>query len=368
MADGRALLTAVLVGAAVLVGCSSGVQQPPAPSVEPPPAPSTLADRVRAVEAVVADDTGAAGPGLAVTIADDTGRRTVVRGLADRESGTPMRAGHQFKLAGVTVPMVAATVLQLSEDGLLSLDDTVATLAPGLLAHGDEITVAELLGHMSGLPEPVVDSLARPGIADEEAVLQVAGDPLDEEPGERFEYRNVNFILLGLLAERAAGEPLATVLRRRVFEPLGMDTARVAPERPPRPGLAHGYVGDEDVTDQDHSWVGGAGAVSASAEDVSAFVRGLFEGALVPLESVALMTRMHDLSFADWTGYGLGVARVHTDCGVAYGHSGGLPGYASEAWFDTSSGRSVVILVNGTGRAVAGTVDRVLEAALCDPS
>jgi D-alanyl-D-alanine carboxypeptidase len=106
--------------------------------------------------------------------------------------------------------------------------------------------------------------------------------------------------------------------------------------------------------------------VTAAGEDVSAFVRGLFEGALVPMESVSAMTEMRDLSFSGWSGYGLGVARAHTDCGVAFGHSGGVPGYASEAWYDVSTGRSAVILLNSVGGSVGGTLDSILEAALCD--
>ncbi|HEY7718923.1 MAG TPA: serine hydrolase domain-containing protein, partial [Pedococcus sp.] len=241
-----------------------------------------------------------------------------------------------------------------------SLDDTVAELSPRLLEDGGRITVAQLLSHVSGLPE------GEPASDDDEFVRQIASMPLEYEPGERFEYRNEDFAVLGLLVEDVSGQPLATVLQHRLFDPLGMATARLAPDEPARPGLAHGYQDGQDVTDQDVSWLGGAGAVTAAGEDVSAFVRGLFEGALVPMESVSAMTEMRDLSFSGWSGYGLGVARAHTDCGVAFGHSGGVPGYASEAWYDVSTGRSAVILLNSVGGSVGGALDSMLEAALCD--
>jgi D-alanyl-D-alanine carboxypeptidase len=293
-------------------------------------------------------------------LADDSGQRTVVRGQADTERRTPMRADHQFKIAAITVPMVAATVVQMAHDGLLGLEDTVAELSPGLLDAGGRITMTQLLGHVSGLPE------GEPASDDDAFVRQIAGLPLDFPPGERFEYRNEDFAVLGLLVEDVGGDPLAAVLRQRLFDPLGMATARLAPDEPVPPGLAHGDQDGQDVTDQDVSWLGGAGAVTARGQDVSAFLRGLFEGALVPGESVSEMTQMRDLSFSGWSGYGLGVARAHTECGVAFGHSGGVPGYASEAWYDVSTGRSVVILLNSVGGDVGGTLDSILQAALCD--
>jgi D-alanyl-D-alanine carboxypeptidase len=356
----RSLMAAVLLSTAVLAACDSTEAEP-----EPVPEPSVIqrsvAQRADSVEEIVATDIDAGvAPGAVVVLADDSGERTVVRGVADSERRTPLRPNHSFKVAALTVPIVAATVMQMEQDGLLRRDQTVAELSPGLLATGDRITVEELLEHASGLTE------GGPATDDDAFVREVADEPLDREPGERFEYRNEDFAVLGLVVEDVEGEPLAAVLDRRVFGPLAMTSARVAPEQPARPGLAHGYDGGQDVTDEDLSWVGGAGAVTAGAEDMSAFLRGLFEGALVPSAAVEQMTQMRDLSFSGWSGYGLGVARVHTDCGVAFGHSGGVPGYASEAWYDVETGRSVVIMLNSVGGKVSDTVDAILEAALCD--
>ncbi len=360
MGHARKLVAAVLLSAAALAACDSG-EPAPAPEPEPTAIQRSVAQRADSVEEIVAADidTGVA-PGAVVVLADDNGERTVVRGVADSERNTPLRPDHSFKTAALTVPIVAATVMQMEQDGLLRRDQSVAELSPGLLSTGDRITVEELLAHASGLTE------GRPAADDDAFVREIADEPLDHEPGERFEYRNEDYAVLGLLVEAVEGEPLAAVLDRRVFEPLRMRTARLAPDKPAPPGLAHGYDGGQDVTDEDLSWVGGAGAVTAGAEDVSAFLRGLFEGALLPSAAVQEMTEMRDLNFSGWSGYGLGVARVHTDCGVAYGHSGGVPGYASEAWYDLETRRSAVIMLNSVGGAVSGTVDSILEAALCD--
>ena len=360
MAHARTLVIAVLLSTAVLAACD--ISEPePQPVPEPSVIQRSVAQRADSVEEIVAADIEAGvAPGAVVVLADDNGERTVVRGVANSDRRTPLRPNHSFKIAALTVPMVAATVMQMEQDALLRRDQTVAELSPGLLAAGDRISVEELLGHASGLTE------GGPASDDDAFVREVADQPLTHEPGEQFEYRNEDFAVLGLLVEAVEGESLAAVLDRRVFEPLRMTTARVAPEQPAPPGLAHGYDGGQDVTGEDLSWVGGAGAVTAGAEDVSAFLRGLFEGALVPSAAVREMTQMRDLSFSGWSGYGLGVARVHTDCGVAFGHSGGVPGYASEAWYDLETGRSVVIMLNSVGGAVGGTVDAILEAALCD--
>ncbi|HET6651911.1 MAG TPA: serine hydrolase domain-containing protein [Nocardioides sp.] len=360
MARAGLLVAAVLLSTAALAACDAD-EPAPAPEPEPSAIQRSVAQRADSVEEIVAADIDAGvAPGAVVVLADDSGERTVVRGVADSERRTPLRPNHSFKTAALTVPIVAATVMQMEQDGLLRRDQTVAELSPGLLAAGDRITVEELLEHASGLTE------GGPASDDDAFVREIADEPLDRQPGERFEYRNEDYAVLGLVVEAVEGQPLSAVLDRRVFEPLRMRTARLAPEQPAPPGLAHGYDDGQDVTDEDLSWVGGAGAVTAGAEDMSAFLRGLFEGALVPSAAVQQMTEMRDLSFSGWSGYGLGVARVHTDCGVAYGHSGGVPGYASEAWYDLETGRSVVIMLNSVGGAVSGTVDAILQAALCD--
>ena len=366
MAQGRVLLVTALVSAVALAGCS-GTDEP-AVAPQPTPSPHSLAERAQAVESVAAPNVDAGvAPGVVVVLADDSGQRALALGVSDRAKHTPMSPEARFKLAGPTAPMTAAVVLQLAEDRVLDLEDTVETWLPGLLRHGDRITLAEVLAQTGGLPDPDPSSLiGDPHATVDDYVGLLADEPLESEPGEEFRYSNAGYALLGLVVEKATGRPLEEVLRERLFDPLGMSSTRLPDGESLGSHLAHGYEGRHDVTDVDVSWVGAAGALVGSADDVSLFLRGLFGGAVVPLPVLDRMTDMRDVRSLGWNGFGLGLARVDTDCGVAYGQSGRVPGYVSDAWFAPDSGRSVVVEVNGSGDAVSGTVEAIREAALCD--
>jgi len=277
-----------------------------------------------------------------------------------------MRAGDLFRIASITKAMVASVVLQLVDEGVMRLDDTVERWQPGLLAHGDEITIAQLLGHVSGLPDPDLGRfVGRPGVAEEDIVRQIARRRLDAPPGNRLAYRDVNYIVLGLVVEHVTGEPLDRVLQRRLFSSLGMPSATFVKEGVVPGGMVHGYVGHEDVTDLDIYWGEAAAGVAADGRDVSRFIRGLFAGGVLPETQLAAMVEVREHKIMHWTGYGLGMARTQTDCGEALGHSGRIPGYSSEAWAASDTSRSVVVLANTTSRSADRTLDTVVEAALC---
>lgn len=365
MAQGRVLLGTALVSAVALVGC---VGTDPTVEPQPTPSPHSLAERTQAVEDVAAPNAGAgAAPGIVAVLADDSGQRTLSVGVSDRAKRTPMSPADRFKLAGASAPMTAAVVLQLAEDRVLDLEDTVETWLPGSLRHGDQITLAEVLAQTGGLPDPDPTAL----IGDRRATVDdyvglIADEPLESEPGEEFLYSKAGYALLGLVVEQATGQPLDEVLHERLFDPLGMTSTRLSTGESLGPHLAHGYEGKHEVTDTEVSWTGAAGALVGSAPDVSLFLRGLFGGAVVPLDVLHRMTDMREVRLFDWDGFGLGLARVETDCGIAYGQSGRAPGYVSDAWFAPDTGRSVVVAVNSSDRAVSGTVEAIREAALCD--
>ena len=328
---------------------------------------STLDDRAAAVEEVAAANVAAGiAPGMVVVLADRTGSRTLALGVSDRESGTPMRPAGLFRIASITKPMVAATVLQLVERHRLALDDTVERWRPGLLAHGDQISLGQLLSHQSGLRDVNERRLlGRHGVTEEDFVRQVARAPLEFPPGDQLVYRNVNYVVLGLVVEEATGRPLEQVVQRLLFDRVGMPSAQFVREGVVPTGMVHGYEAGSDVTDLDVYWGDAAGGVAADAPDVSRFLRSLFEGGLLPPAQLDAMTDVREDNLDLWTGYGLGIARTQTDCGEAYGHGGRFPGYGGEAWADPVTSRSVVVLANSADRSVFGTFDAVIEAALC---
>ncbi|MGO4727821.1 MULTISPECIES: serine hydrolase domain-containing protein [unclassified Inquilinus] len=181
-------------------------------------------------------------------------------GLADREAGRPVREDTVFLYASLTKPMVTAAALRLVEEGRVALADPVTKFLPDFrpkLADGSEpvITIHHLLTHTSGLiysfAEPadgpyhragVSDGLDAPGRSFAENLRRIVSAPLAFAPGAAWSY-SVALDVLGAALERAAGESLGELVRRRITEPLGLNDTGFAP--PDRSRLAVAYADDE---------------------------------------------------------------------------------------------------------------------------
>ena len=204
-----------------LSACTSTAGPAPARG-EPPASPGrTLDQRAAAVRGLAQPNIDAGVlPGIVVALRDGDDLRVVALGQARTSPASPMRQGTRFPIASITKSMTATLVMQLVEENRLSLDDTVASVLPGLLRHGRSITVRDLLSHRSGLQEP---RLSVESHLPERAVVHAIADAtLVDPPDSVTNYRNVNFVILALIVERLRGEPLATTLRRHVFGPAGV--------------------------------------------------------------------------------------------------------------------------------------------------
>ncbi|WP_161791309.1 serine hydrolase domain-containing protein [Streptacidiphilus jiangxiensis] len=299
-------------------------------------------------------------------------------GTADLARPRPIRAEDRFRVASVTKPYVAAVVLLLESEGVLRLDDVVERWLPGLVPDATAITVEHLLRMRSGLPDYVRTVLGDPleparlqrYFPPEELVGIALAEPDRWKPAAGWRYCNTDYVLLGLIVERATGRALRDLLQERVCEPLGL-TATYLPDRELelRPPHVRGYLrrdaesGFEDVTEYTASEAWASGALVSTAAEVARFLDALLGGRLLPPEQLA---RMRDATrAAPDLDYGLGLMRYALDDGtVLHGHLGTHYGVLSYAFGD-DRGRTVVIHQNCWDE-VAGGVPRhsaFLEAA-----
>ena len=235
---------------------------------------------------------GAPGATLLVRRGDRT--TLLARGFAETATKKRMRPGDSFRIGSLTKTYVATVLLQLAEEGRLSLDDPVTRFLPGLVPGGDKITIRQLLNQTSGLFDYEKDPrVLAPYLAGNLAYrwaprklvrIAVSHRPLFT-PGTRWSYSNTNYILAGLIVEAATGATLGQVLDRRLFRPLRLrHTAFQTSPRMPVPD-AHGYyVFDKppatDITGlSPYPWA--AGALVANAADVASFYRALLSGRLL---------------------------------------------------------------------------------------
>jgi D-alanyl-D-alanine carboxypeptidase len=320
-------------------------------------------------------------PGALVLVDEGSSRREETSGLAVLEGREPLHARDRFRVGSITKTFVAVVVLQLVGEHRLALGDTVERWLPGLVPNGGRITVRQLLAHTSGLADYADDAdFVRRTVAQprrqwtprELVGVALANGPV-ARPGERFAYASTNYILLGMVVERATGTSLERQLRRRIFAPLGLEDSSFAPDLRNRRRYAHGYAPSEHdgivgslATARDRStvgasWAWAAGAIVSTASDLSRFLGALLQGRLLSPHLLALMRP------APTARYGLGLAAFHTPCGTAIGHTGALLGTVSAAWSSRDGRRRVVAMSNSfpLSPSAGAALRRLLDASFC---
>jgi D-alanyl-D-alanine carboxypeptidase len=323
----------------------------------------------------------AGSPGALVLVDDGSSRREETSGLAVLEGRVPLRAHDRFRIGSITKTFVAVVVLQLVDEHRLGLKDTVERWLPGLVPSGRRITVRQLLAHTSGLadyaddPDFIRRTVAQPRrqwMPRELVGVALAEGPV-ARPGERFAYASTNYILLGMVVERATGTSLERQLRRRIFAPLRLDDTTFAPDLRNSGRYAHGYAPSEHdgivgslATARDRStvttsWAWAAGAIVSTASDLSRFLGAVLQGRLLPPRLLELMRP------APGSRYGLGLAAFHTPCGTAIGHTGALLGTVSAAWSSGDGRRRVVAMSNSfpVSPSAGAALRRLLDASFC---
>ena len=168
-------------------------------------------------------------PGAVVVLRTPQGEFTVSYGTTLLGATSPPGADTHFRIASNTKTMTAAVIVLLAQEGKLSLDDPVSKYVPGV-PNGDNITITELLNMRSGLYDYTSDPIISKTIDTDPAkvwtpaeVLAIAfAHPPNFSPGKQYQYNNTNYALLGLVAEKVDGKPLAQIMHDRWFGPLNM--------------------------------------------------------------------------------------------------------------------------------------------------
>jgi len=309
----------------------------------------------------------AGAPGATAIVVDTSGIRRGAIGNAVLKPLRPMRFEDRIRVASITKSFVATIVLQLVNERRLRLDDTVEQRLPGLLRHGTQITVGQLLNHTSGFASgddnsPEVEALYRQHLADPEhfdvpvrkMITLADGRPLQFDTGTHYHYTNTGYDLLGLIIEEATGGSLEAALRKRIFEPLNLrhTSFEPAPLRLDRV-LAHGYAiegsdlfAGSDVTRAGLFGTWASAGIVSNVEDLATFYGALFGGQLLSRRQLSEMQRTVRTR-SPFVRAGLGIFRYKLECGgYAWGHGGSTHGYSSMALSSADGTRTVAVGAN----------------------
>ncbi|MFK4836653.1 serine hydrolase domain-containing protein [Microbacterium sp. ZW T2_14] len=274
-------------------------------------------------------------------------------GVANRTFDVPHTTETRFGLASGTKTFTAMTVLSVVGDGLLSLDTPARELlGPDLPLIADDVTIDHLLTHTSGIGDYLdeeVDALAPLTLPVQQLdstpayLPMLDGLPTKFRAGERFSYCNGGYVVLAVIAERAAGAPFTELVANRVFAPAGMTASGFPRSDLLPPGTATGYKDDGRTNVFELPVVGsGDGGAHSTVADLHRFWVALRAGRLLPRELVESALETTTADAGDGRGYGRGVWLEEGDLVIA----GGDHGVTAVSRHDRSTGITVSALAN----------------------
>jgi CubicO group peptidase (beta-lactamase class C family) len=260
-------------------------------------------------------------------------------GLANRELQVPNAPNTKFRLGSITKQFTAMCVLKLQEAGKLSVEDPVSKFVPNCSSNWSGITIRHLLTHTSGIPNftgfPDYISTMMLNSPPEKTMQRFQEKSLNFKPGERFEYSNSGYILLGYIVEKASGKSYEEFVQEVIFKPLGMESSGYDHFEEILPNRATGYSkkGDAWVNSAyiDMTVPHGAGALYSTAEDFFLWYQCWREHKILSAPSWRAMTTPEKANY----GFGISVSEhFRQTTQKVFEHGGGINGFAtSMKWF-----------------------------------
>lgn len=312
-------------------------------------------------------------PGLSIAVVRD-GELVKAKGygLANVELNVPVTPETIFQSGSVGKQFTATLVMMLVEEGKLALSDPIGKHIPDAPAIWQGITLRHLLTHTSGLSNGLYGHIdMRKDYTEDELVKALAALPLDFQPGEKWNYSNPGYVMLGIIIHKVTGKFYGDLLRERIFTPLGMTTARVISEEEIVPNRAAGYRLVEGKL-KNQQWVSPTlnttadGALYVTALDMAKWAAALDSGKLLSRASYDQMWTPVKLGDAKVEPYGFGWAFAELRGHRIIEHSGGWQGFTAQISRYVDEKLTVVILAN----LAAGNPGRLTRgiAALYSPS
>ncbi|MCC8146149.1 MAG: beta-lactamase family protein, partial [Bacteroidales bacterium] len=267
-------------------------------------------------------------------------------GYADVENKVRNNASTKFRVGSISKTFTATVIMKLIENKKLSLDSKLSEFYPQI-KNADKITIADLLQHRSGIANfiGVTDYMQWNTVehTKEQLLQRIASGNTSFEPGERFEYSNSNYTLLAFIAEDIAKKKFSDLLQEIIIKPCLLENTSPGNKINVSNNEALSYKKLskwtlEDETDM--SILLGAGSIISTPFDLNVFLNCLFTLKIINEESLKQMITLKD-------GFGFGLVQVPFYEMKAYGHTGGLDGFRSNAFYFPEEKVSVALTSNG---------------------
>ena len=273
-----------------------------------------------------------------------------MKNFGNLEEGSGRRAdpGTKYRIGSITKMYTAAIINDLVARGKLSMGSKLSRFYPEI-PNAEEINIDEMLGHRTGIYNYTDDKDFdfQADYTDEEIIQRIASyDPVSK-PGKEAKYSNSNYFLLGKIIEKVTGYTYEDQLNKSIVAPRQFLRTSYSKPIEPRKNEAYSFYFDQDekVWKKTPPWqisvAGAAGAISASAADVTRFVSDLYNAHLFTEKYVATFTKIEDDNF------GYGAFKFPFEEKTAYGHTGGLESFQSITGYFPEEKIAFTLLSNG---------------------
>jgi CubicO group peptidase (beta-lactamase class C family) len=358
----------VLAVVTTLFGCAVGFAQ------------LTTETRAAIDQAVEKATSASRIPSVSIAVVkDDKLAYAKAYGYSNLESKTPATTAMRYKMGSNSKQITAATILLLSKDGKISLDDRVARFFPNL-TRANEVTIRELLSHTSGYEDYYALDYVAPYMMLATTPMKIVDTwgkkPLNFNPGTKWQYSNTNYAIAGAAVEKVTGKPFIETVRERILAPLGMKSAIDLDKQPWSKGDPVGYTRfalgpSRPAIPEGTNWVFAAGELAMSPSDMAKWNMSLINGSILSPDLLRELTTEVHLKNGAGTGYGLGLGIRSADGHRIWQHGGGVSGFISANTTYPDERMAITVFTNQDDPAaheIAGSIERILREPAVDPN
>lgn len=360
--------------ALTMAGCASGDRF----KVPKPPATFNPQQEAQLLKTVLDALEKGGVPGAIVGIwAPDQGTWVEAFGQANLAEHQSMTVDHKFRIGSITKTATATIVLQLADEGVIDLDQTIEKYDKTYdlkIPQAKEITIRQLLNHTSGLfsytDDPALEAVSYANLllywTPQELIKYAVSHRDTAPPGKEFHYSNTGYALLGLIIEEETKHRLDEEVDRRIIQKLGLTHTSFPTLPNTTEPHANGYMANADllrlsfnlrgnktaelvdVTAFNPSWAWAAGAMVSHVNDLKIYAKALGTGSLVGKKTRAEQMKMMPVVPGSDVKYGLGLAELHG----FLGHRGEVPGYDISMYYSPELDATFVVCLNRTPNSV----------------
>jgi CubicO group peptidase (beta-lactamase class C family) len=296
-------------------------------------------------------------------------------GMANLELGVKMTPEHVFELGSITKQFTAVSILMLMEQGKLSLEDEITKFLPDYPTNGQRITVHHLLNHTSGIKSYTnmgdLISFARIDRTPIEIIDYFKNAPMDFNPGEKWNYNNSGYILLGFIIEKVSGKSYADFIQEHIFEPLGMKNSFYGSKTKLIPKRASGYQpSEEGFRNADFISMTlpyAAGSLMSNVDDMLRWHKAIQNNELIKESSKKLAFTNTLLNDGKNTNYGYGWQIDEIQDLPSIEHGGGIFGYVTHGVYVPDENIYVILLTNRNGSSPQEIAVKMAALAMGKP-